>query len=59
MYSKEKEQFPKLGTIVHYQDKDYKITSYNIISRTIRIDSDEDIVFLPLEEIKKLLNEKR
>ncbi len=59
IYSVEKEKFPRLGTELRFEDKDYKITSYNIISRKIRLDSDEDIVFLSLDEVKKLLNEKR
>ena len=59
IYTVEKEKYPHIGTEVRYEDKTYKVSSFNIISEKVRLDSEEDIVFLPLKEVNKLLNAKR
>ena len=52
IYSLEKERFPKIGSRVKYQDKDVKVTGLNVINDLIKIETNNGIVFVGLEEIK-------
>lgn len=52
IYSLEKERFPKIGTRVKYQDKDVKVTGLNVINDLVKIETNNGIVFVGLEEIK-------
>jgi len=52
-YTEERKAFPELGS-KHFIDKtEYTVTSINILSRVVKIENDEDIKFLPLEDFKK------
>ena len=52
IYSIEKERFPKIGSRVKYQDKDVKVTGLNVINDLVKIETNNGIVFVGLEEIK-------
>ena len=52
IYSLEKERFPKIGSHVKYQDKDVKVTGLNVINDLVKIETNNGIVFVGLEEIK-------
>ena len=52
IYSLEKERFPKIGSRVKYQDKDVKVTGLNVINEFVKIETNNGIVFVGLEEIK-------
>lgn len=52
IYSLEKERFPKIGLHVKYQDKDVKVTGLNVINDLVKIETNNGIVFVGLEEIK-------
>lgn len=52
IYSLEKERFPKIGSCVKYQDKDVKVTGLNVINDLVKIETNNGIVFVGLEEIK-------
>lgn len=52
IYSLEKERFPKIGSRVKYQDKDVKVTGLNVINDLVKIETNNGIVFVGLEEIK-------
>lgn len=52
IYSLEKERFPKIGLHVKYQDKDVKVTGLNVINDLIKIETNNGIVFVGLDEIK-------
>ena len=52
IYSLEKERFPKIGSRVKYQDKDVKVTGLNVINDLIKIETNNGIVFVGLDEIK-------
>ena len=52
-YTEERKKFPDLGS-KHFIDKvEYTVTSVNILSRVVKIENDEDIKFLPLEDFYK------
>ena len=53
-YSEEKKNFPALNTNVKYNDEVYKVTSFNIISKIIRIETKENVEYITLEDFKKL-----
>lgn len=52
IYSLEKERFPKIGSHVKYQDKDVKVTVLNVINDLVKIETNNGIVFVGLDEIK-------
>ena len=52
IYSLEKERFPKIGSRVKYQDKDVKVTGLNVINDLVKIETNNGILFVGLEEIK-------
>ena len=52
IYSLEKERFPKIGSRVKYQDKDVKVTGLNVINNLVKIETNNGIVFVGLDEIK-------
>ena len=55
-YTEERKKFPDLGS-KHFIDKvEYTVTSVNILSRVIKIESDDDIKFLSLEDFEKQTN---
>src|SRR5574344_2019945 len=47
-YTDLKKDFPNIGDRFTYKDVNYRISSYNVISNTIKIESEDDIQFLPL-----------
>ena len=53
-YSEEKKNFPAINTNVKYNDEVYKVTSFNIISKIIRIETKENVAYITLEDFKKL-----
>lgn len=52
IYSLEKERFPKIGSHVKYQDKDVKVTGLNVINDLVKIETNNGIVFVGLDQIK-------
>lgn len=52
IYSLEKERFPKIGSRVKYQGKDVKVTGLNVINDLVKIETNNGIVFVGLDEIK-------
>lgn len=52
IYSLEKERFPKIGSRVKYQDKDVKVTGLNVINDLVKIETNNGILFVGLDEIK-------
>lgn len=52
IYSLEKERFPKIRSHVKYQDKDVKVTGLNVINDLVKIETNNGIVFVGLDEIK-------
>ena len=52
IYSLEKERFPKIGSHVKYQDKDVIVTGLNVINDLVKIETNNGIVFVGLDQIK-------
>lgn len=52
IYSLEKKRFPKIGSHVKYQDKDVKVIGLNVINDLVKIETNNGIVFVGLDEIK-------
>ncbi len=53
IYSEERKSFPELGTRLFIDKVEYTVTSVNIISRVVKIENEEDVKFIPLEDLKK------
>ena len=53
IYSQEKKRFPKLGAKVHYEGKQYKVTSINILNDTVKIEGEGTVLFINLDELQK------
>lgn len=52
-YTEMKKDFPHLGEMFVKNDVTYRLTGINILSRTVKIESDEDIEFISLKELKE------
>ena len=59
IYSEERKNFPELGTKLFIDKVEYTVTSVNIISQVVKIENEEDVKFIPLEELKKQTHWKR
>lgn len=57
-YSEIKKEFPRIGETFKRGDRIFKITGINVLSRTLKIESEEDIEFVKLEDVKPLLGDK-
>ncbi|MGN1295445.1 MAG: stage 0 sporulation family protein [Bacilli bacterium] len=51
-YLDAQKDLPRVGLRVKYNDEVYKITSMNVITRMIRLETKENVVTVPYEEIK-------
>lgn len=54
-YTEAKLEYPPLNTKVHYQDAEFKINSFNIFTKIIKLQNATDVVFLSLDEVNALL----
>lgn len=52
-YTEMKKDFPNLGEMFVKNDVTYRLTGINILSRTVKIENDEDIEFISLKELKE------
>ena len=57
-YSELKKDFPAVGERFTIDGLSYRISSYNVLSRVVRVESSEDVKFLPLEDVKKYMRSK-
>ncbi len=57
-YSELKKDFPSVGERFPLDGLSYRISSYNVLSRMVRVESTEDVKFLPLEDVKKYMRDK-
>ena len=56
-YTEERKSFPELGSRYFIDKIEYTVTSVNILSRVVKIENEEDIKFLPLEDFKKTVGQ--
>ena len=55
-YTELRKDFPKIGETVIKDDIKFKVSSYNVLSRVIKLESEEEeIQFVPLEDVNALL----
>lgn len=52
-YSEERKNFPELGTKVFIDKIEYTVTNINIISKTIKVENQDDVKFLSLPDFRK------
>ena len=52
-YTEERKFFPDLGTRVFIDKVEYTVTSINILSRIVKIENEDDVKFISLEDFKK------
>ena len=58
-YTEERKKFPELGSR-HFIDKvEYTVTSVNILSSVVKIENEDDVKFLPLEDFNKQTHFKK
>ena len=55
-YTEERKKFPDLGSKCFIDKVEYTVTGVNILSRVVKIESEDDIKFLPLEDFDKQTN---
>lgn len=55
-YTEIKKEYPPINTKVRYQDAEFKINSFNIFTKIIKLQNSTDVVFLTLDEVNSLLN---
>ena len=54
-YTELRKDFPKVGLRLMYEGEQYRITSMNVLTRIVKLENPNNVHFLPLEEVKKLL----
>lgn len=52
-YTLESKSFPQIGSIIKKNNKSYKVLGFNIVSRTVKCESDNGIELIPLKELRK------
>ena len=53
LYTEKRAKFPELGSKLFIDNVEYTITSVNILSGVIKIENEEDVKFLPYEDLRK------
>lgn len=50
LYSELKKDLPKLGQKITYQNVEYKVTSINVLSKTLKLDNKENTIFISVDD---------
>ena len=58
-YTEERAKYPELGSRFFIDKVEYTVTSVNILSSVVKIENEDDIKFLPLEEFAKQTHFKK
>ena len=58
-YTEERAKYPELGSRYFIDKVEYTVTSVNILSSVVKIENEDDIKFLPLEEFAKQTHFKK
>lgn len=56
-YTESKKDFPPINTTFKYNNEEYKISSYNILTKIIKCVSADNVEFLPLDEVNKYVKQ--
>lgn len=57
-YTELKKDFPRIGEQFEQDGITFKLTSFNVLSRVVKLESEEDIRFITLEELKNYKHKK-
>ena len=52
-YTEERKSYPELGTRVFIDKVEYTVTNINILSQIVKVENEDDVKFLPLDEFNK------
>ena len=55
-YTEERKKYPEVGSKWFIDKVEYTVTSVNILSRIVKIENEDDIKFIPLEDFNKQTN---
>lgn len=58
-YTELKEGYPRLGTRIMYNTEQFKITSMNVLTRQIKLENSENVVFVDLDVVKKCMKDNK
>ncbi len=58
IYTQEKKRFPKLGTKVIYEGKQYKVTSINILDDHVKIEADGEVLLVKVKDLHIIKDHK-
>ena len=58
-YTEERKKYPELGSKWFIDRVEYTVTSVNILSRIVKIENEDDIKFIPLDDFNKQTNFSR
>lgn len=53
LYLEERAKYPELGSKVTIEGNEYTVTSVNILSGILKIENNEDVKFIPYDDLKK------
>ncbi|MDR1697353.1 MAG: stage 0 sporulation protein [Erysipelotrichaceae bacterium] len=59
LYSEYHKMFPSAGEKINYNNETYTVSSYNVFSKMVRIESPHNILYVALDEIKRIPSDKR
>lgn len=53
IYSKAKKRFPKIGTKIEFEGKNYKVTGFNILNDSVKLEGEGTVIFVDVQQILK------
>lgn len=54
-YSELRKEFPKIGQRITYNGEQYRISSFNVLTKSIKIEKPDDVQFISLDELNKIM----
>ncbi len=54
-YSELRKEFPRIGQRVLYNGEQYRISSFNVLTKSIKIEKPDDVQFISLDELNKIM----
>ena len=54
LYTEEKKRFPKMGSKVKYENKTYKVTAINILNNQLKLEDNQNVLFVDVKEVKPI-----
>ncbi len=54
LYTEAKKEFPRIGIRVRYNNLNYKLSGYNVLTKVCKIENPDDVEFVSLDELNKM-----